>query len=133
MIFWAKLAQKGYFQSKKEIKKENYIHRILYIQISLGTKFHLKQTILIFRAKFIPTGYLRSKGRKSEHRHCILRIRISLSTKFHFKETILNFGTKFAKRGYFQSRTEKVNIRVQLKLSISIFFDQIFSKRAFPL
>ena len=110
MIFWAKMAQKGYFQSKKEIKKENYVNLILYIQISLGTKFHLKQTILIFQNTFIPKGYPRSKGRKSKQRHCILHIRISLGTKFHFKQTILNFGMKFAKKGYFQSRTEKVNI-----------------------
>ena len=46
MIFWTKCARKGCFQSK--IKKSEYHPRILHIRISLGTKFQLKLTILIF-------------------------------------------------------------------------------------
>ena len=42
--FWIKLTQKEYFGTKKN---ENY-HRILHIQINLGSKFQFQQTILIF-------------------------------------------------------------------------------------
>ena len=39
-----------YFQSKKE---EKY-HRILHIEVNLGDKFQLQQTILIFWTTFVP-------------------------------------------------------------------------------
>ena len=41
--FWIKLTQKGI----SELKNENY-HRIFHIQINLGSKFQLQQTIWIF-------------------------------------------------------------------------------------
>ena len=37
---------------------------MLHIQISFGTKFQLKLTILIFCTKFIQKGYFRSKTEK---------------------------------------------------------------------
>ena len=52
-----KLTQKGYFQPKKEYN-ENY-HRILYIQISLGCKLQLQQTIVW--NKFAIKKYFSSK------------------------------------------------------------------------
>ena len=51
--FWTKLSQKDYFQSEKD-KEENH-QRILHIRISLDSKFHLQQTILI-------SGYFRLKA-----------------------------------------------------------------------
>ena len=46
------------------VKNENNEHRhwILYIWISLGTKFQLKLTILIFWTKFAQKGFFRSKA-----------------------------------------------------------------------
>ena len=46
-----KFASKGYSQSKKE-KVNSTHHWIQHIQISLGTKFKFKLTILIFLNKF---------------------------------------------------------------------------------
>ena len=66
--------------------RENEYH--LWIQntgISSGSKFHLKQAILIFCTKFAQKRYFRSKTRKGEH------IVISLDAKFHLKEKILIF------------------------------------------
>ena len=51
--FWSKLIiRKRYFLSKKG-KMENH-HRILHIEISLGSKFQIQQIILIFWNKFVP-------------------------------------------------------------------------------
>ena len=41
----------------------------MYIQISPGTKFQLKLTILIISTKFSQQGYFWSKMDKSEHQH----------------------------------------------------------------
>ena len=50
---------------KKRSKTEKEHHqRILHIQNSLGTKFQLKLTILIFWTKFAQNGYFRSKTEK---------------------------------------------------------------------
>ena len=60
MIFGPNLPKKGYFWSETEnvnISIEFYIN-------SLGTKFQLKLTILIFWNKFIQKGYFRSKTEK---------------------------------------------------------------------
>ena len=50
LIFWTKFAPKGYFRLKTE-NIEHY-YWILHIRISLGTKFHFKQTILNYGTKF---------------------------------------------------------------------------------
>ena len=46
--------------------KSEHHHWILHIQISPGTKFLLKLTILLFWTKFTWKGYLRSKTEKSQ-------------------------------------------------------------------
>ena len=46
-------------------RKSEYYHWILYIRISLGTKFQLKVTILIFWTKFAQKGELWSETEKS--------------------------------------------------------------------
>ena len=82
------------------------------IQISVGTKFQLKMTVLIFldqiSSKTSKTVFPINK-RTSELQHGMLHIRISLGTTFQRKQTILIFFfTKFAQKGYFQSKTKKV-------------------------
>ena len=44
--FLSKLNHKGYFRFKKENNESQ--QRILHIQISLGSKFQIQQTVLIF-------------------------------------------------------------------------------------
>ena len=96
MIFLSNFAQKTCFWSKTE--KNEHHHWILHIRISLGTKFQLKLTILIFWIEFVQKVFP-VKNRKSEQHHWILHIRISLGTKFQLKLTILIFLTKFAQKG----------------------------------
>ena len=62
MIFWTKFVQKCCFPSKTE--KENTTIKLLHIRISLGTKFQLKLTILIFPNKFTQKGCFQSKTEK---------------------------------------------------------------------
>ena len=62
----------------------------MHIPISLGTKFQLKLTILIFLDKICPKRVFPVENRKSEL-YGILHIRISLNTKFQPKLTILIF------------------------------------------
>ena len=97
-----------FYELVKNTKSE-YHHRILHIRISLGTKFQLKLTVLIFWTKFAQKRVFPIENRKSEQHHGILLIRISLGIKFHLKLTILIFWTKFAQKGQFQSKTKKVN------------------------
>ena len=81
-------------------------------QISLGTKFQLKLTILIFWTKFAKKGIFGLK-QESERHHWILHIQIRLGTKFQIKLTTLMLWTKFAEKGIFQLKTEKVNITMK--------------------
>ena len=54
-IFWTKFAQKGYFRSKTEkVNVTIEINIMVYIRIDPDANFCLKQTILIFLAKFSP-------------------------------------------------------------------------------
>ena len=56
---WNKLTEEGYFLSKKQ--KNEIHHRIVHFWISLGFKFQLQQTILIFWNKCPKKGYIWSK------------------------------------------------------------------------
>ena len=84
-MFWTKFTQKGNSQKRK---KEHH-NWILHIQISLGTKFQLILTILIFFLffffwiKLAQTRNFRSKTKKS---HWCVRAWSLL--------TILNFSTR---------------------------------------
>ena len=88
--FWAKFTEKTYFQTKTEKvnitiefcifefwdsicpkrlflveNRESELHYwVMQVEISLGTKFHLKLMILIFWTKFARKGYSRSKTEK---------------------------------------------------------------------
>ena len=53
----------------------------MHIPISLGNKFHFKQTVLSFGIK-LPKKHICGQKRKSEHHHRIVDIGISLCTKF---------------------------------------------------
>ena len=48
----------------KQFCKNSVLHSVLHTRISLGTKFKLKLTILIFRTKFAKKGYFWSKRKK---------------------------------------------------------------------
>ena len=60
-------------------------HRIQRIVISLGAKFHFKQTVLISWTKFAQKGYFPSKAEQVIYYYQIQHIRISISTNFHLK------------------------------------------------
>ena len=62
LIFWTKFAKKKHFQSRAE-KREHH-NLILHIQISLGTKFLPKLTILMFLTEFAQKRYVQSKRKK---------------------------------------------------------------------
>ena len=94
MIFWTKYAQKGYLLSKTE--KLNTTNWILHIQISLGTKFHLKKFWIL--GTNLPKKSISSRKQKSgtfacvcvcylksEHHHWILHIWI---THFFLQATL---------------------------------------------
>ena len=68
----------------------------MHIQISLGTKFRPKLTLLNFWIKLTQKGYFRTK--KNENYHRILHIQINLDSKFQLQQTILIFGTNFQKK-----------------------------------
>ena len=65
------------------------LHRILRFRISLGFKFQLQQTILIFWTKFSPRKVFLVKNGKGEHHNCILHIQISIGTKFQLRLKLL--------------------------------------------
>ena len=59
----------------------------MHIRISLGTKFHFKETIMNFETKFAQKLDFRSKNGNNEYHHRILHIRISLDTKCQLKQS----------------------------------------------
>ena len=63
LIFWTKFALKKKHFKSRTVKEEHH-HLILHIQISLGTKFLPKLTILTFLTKFTQKRYVQSKGKK---------------------------------------------------------------------
>ena len=120
--------KKGYFQSR--IDKSEHYHWILRIQISLGTKFKLKLTILILGTKFAQKGYFWFEIEKVNNtiEFCILELFCIIDTKFYLKTDNLDFWTKFTQKECFWSKMEKVNITIklwkfefQLNLTILIF------------
>ena len=83
-------------QKRSEIEKSEHHHKMLHIQIALGTKFCLKMTLLNFWTKSTQKGYFRSKKKKEkkkENYHRIPHIRINQGSKFQLQETFLIFKT----------------------------------------
>ena len=83
---------------KFKSRKNEHHHWILYIRISLSTKFQLKLTVLLFLDQICPKKVFPSQNRKSEHHNWILHVRISRGTKFQLKLAILIFGTYLLKK-----------------------------------
>ena len=84
-----------------ENRKFENNHRVLHIQISLGTKFQLKLEILIFWSKFAQKGYFCSKTTKV--RICIFKL--ALVPNFSLNWLFWLFGPNLPKKG----KAEKVN------------------------
>ena len=79
--------QKGYFQPK--MKKDDYHSWVLYNQICLSFKLHLKLTILIFLEQIWPRRVFPVKNKKSKQHHWIMHIRFMVATKFQFKLIVM--------------------------------------------
>ena len=106
LIFLTNLSRKGLFRSKHEKKKNR--HQILHIRISLGTKFQLQQTILVFLNHIYPKKKILSmKIRNNKHRHWILHIQISRSTNIWLKLPILKFGRNLPEKGICYQKQKK--------------------------
>ena len=88
---------------KKDMVKNRKIehhHWIPLIQISLGTKFQLKLTILIFLTRFTQKGFSWSKTEKVNTTYffyIILHIQISLVGNFRWNWQFLSFGSNLHK------------------------------------
>ena len=81
----------------------------MHIQISLGTKFPLKLTILIFWTKFTSISSQNEEKRTSPWNYGYL---ISLSTKFQLKLTILSFLDQiYPKRAQQNQTTSPINYK----------------------
>ena len=65
LFFGPSLPKKGISSQKRKKGKSEHQHWILDIRISLGTKFQLNLTILIFLTKFAKKGYFRSETETS--------------------------------------------------------------------
>ena len=88
----------------------NITIEFLHIRISLGTKFQLKLTILIFSTKIAQKGYFQLKTEKgyTTIKFCIIKlVRVPSLT--------LNFDSlsQIAQKGYFWSKTKKLNTNIE--------------------
>ena len=95
---------------------ENH-HRILHIRISLGSKFQLHQTIVIFGRNLPRKSQfesIQSKATKNEHQHWIFHTRVSLITKFQLKLTILTFLDQICLKKVFWSKPRTVSTTTEL-------------------
>ena len=99
-------------------RKSEHHHWIPLIQISLGTKFQLKLTILIFWPDLPKKGFSGLKQKKSTPHVfyiILLRIQISLARNFSSNWQLLFLDQIYTER-YFRSKTEKVNIIIKFRL-----------------
>ena len=78
--------------------KRDHHHWILHIQISLGARFQVKLTILIFLTRFTQKGFFWFKTEKENTTYFVHNSAYSnySSAKFQLKLTILIFWIKFA-------------------------------------
>ena len=110
LVFWTRLIQKGFFQSKTN--KLNTTIEFCKFELVKIPDFNLEFTILSFWNNFSQKGIIPVKNRKSEHLYWVLHVRISLATKFQFKLTFFYFLTNFAQKGNFQSKTENLQLSI---------------------
>ena len=80
--------------------KTEHHHWIPHIQISLGTKFQLRLTLMTFLTRFAQKGFFWSKTEKVNITYFLHNSTYSdrSSVKFQLKLTILSFWTKFAQK-----------------------------------
>ena len=102
-IFGPNLCRKGVSCGKE--KFENHPWSI-HIQISVGTKFQLKWTILIFLTKFCLKRIFLIRNGKSENHHWALNIWIALGTKIPQTEN-LDFLDQICANRVFMFKNEK--------------------------
>ena len=102
-----------------EIRKSVHHHWIPHTRLSLRTKFHFKQTILKFGAKFAQKRHFLPTNGKTKYHHWIVHIYISLSTYFQPKVTILIFWTKFAQKRYLRFKRKKIAL---LRASMAVTY-----------
>ena len=95
-----------YWQFRPNLPKKGVPTWKRKIRITLGIKFHLKLTILIFWTKLSQTGYFRPKTKKSEHPYWILHIGISLNIKFHLTDNF-NFLDQICPKSVFPIKNRK--------------------------
>ena len=88
-------------------QKSEHLHWILHVGISLGTKFQLKLTSLIFWTKFTPKWCFWSNAEKlnSAIDFCIFELVEVLN--FSLNRQFWNVGAKFAQKVCFWSKTKK--------------------------
>ena len=111
-------------------QKKKHYDKILYIRISLITKFQLKQEVLIFCNKFTQKGYFRFQTEKNNYHQWIQYIWISLVTNFHLKQQFSIFGPNLPKR-IFHSITGKLNITIEFIIFELIQVHDFILKRQF--
>ena len=98
---------------KKGLKqKKEHNHRLLYIEVSLGSKFQLQQTILIFWNKFLKKKEYLSKTKRANITIEFLIFELDY-IKFQLKLTIFIFWTKLAQKRYFQPKTDAKNTAIE--------------------
>ena len=125
-------------------QKSEHLHWILHVGISLGTKFQLKLTSLIFWTKFTPKWCFWSNAEKlnSAIDFCIFELVEVLN--FSLNRQFWNFGAKFAQKVCFWSKTKKwtspfnstcvgisLGTKFQLKLTSLIFWTKFTPKWCF--
>ena len=93
--------------------KSEHNHWIPHIQISFGTKFPIKLTILIFGPDLPKKGSsgLKQKKLTTHIFHIILHIQISLVQNFS-SNWQFDFSDQIFPKRYFQSKAEKVNFSI---------------------
>ena len=116
-FFGPNFPQNRYFWSKQKTEPD---HWILHVQISLGTKFQPKLTILIFWTRFAQKGYS-DKKKKSEDHHWILQTQISIGTKLQLKLAILIYLTKFARKVISCQKQKKGKITIEFCIIESVY------------
>ena len=119
---------------KVKNRKSEHHHWILHIQVSFGTKFSLKLTILIFWPDLPKKGFSGLKQKKwTPHIfYIILHIQISLVQNFRSNWQFWFFGPNLPKKGFpVENRKSEHHHEVLHITDYFEFLDQIYSKKVF--
>ena len=128
-------------------RKSEHHHWILHILISLGTKFPLKLTVLIFLTRFVQKGFFWSKTEKwTQHIFYIIpHIQINLVQNFSSNWQFWFFGANLPKKVFpVENRKSEhhhevlyiwisLGTKFQLKLIILSFQTKFTQRRHFQL